>query len=68
MAHTRDEASPADIQKYLHGVQYPASKADLVAAARGHKAPDDVIRILERLPADRFEGPPGVMKAYGEIR
>ncbi|MBX6313695.1 MAG: DUF2795 domain-containing protein [Isosphaeraceae bacterium] len=71
MARDKDknhEQSPADVQEYLKGVDYPATKDDLIAAARNNGAPDSILDILQRLPGDRFEGPPGVMKAYGQIR
>lgn len=62
------EDSPADIQQYLKGVDYPARRDDLIAAAERNGAPEETLEILHRLPGDRFEGPPGVMKAYGQIK
>jgi hypothetical protein len=59
--------SPANIQKHLKGVDYPASKEQLVEAARRNQAPDEVVREIEELPGDRYGGPQDVMKAYGEI-
>jgi hypothetical protein len=68
MARNDDEITPAEVQKYLKGVSYPARKDDLITAARGNGAPDEVIELLERLPGDQFDGPPEVMKAYGEVK
>lgn len=65
--HDRED-SPADIQQYLKGVDYPATRDQLIAAAERNGAPEETMEILRRLPGERFEGPPGVMKAYGEVK
>lgn len=59
--------SPANVQKYLKGVDYPASKDDLLLAARNNEAPQEVLDTIEDLPAEEFGGPQDVMKAYGEL-
>lgn len=59
--------SPANVQKYLRDVDYPASKQDLLDQARRNSAPQDVLDTIERLPEDRFGGPQEVMKGYGQI-
>ena len=58
--------SPANIQNYLKGVNYPASKQDLVSRARQNGAPDNVVQNIQRLPTERFSGPQDIMKAFGE--
>lgn len=58
--------SPSNIQKYLHGVDYPADKQGLIKKAKQNDAPDDVINTLEDMPGDDFGGPQDVMKAYGQ--
>jgi len=58
--------SPANIQKFLHGVQYPARKKDLISQARQNNAPGEVMDVIENLPAEEFGGPQDVMKAYGQ--
>ncbi len=59
--------SPANVQKFLEGVSYPASKDDLIERAEENGAPEEVMETIRSLPADRFGGPQDVMKAYGEI-
>ncbi len=59
--------SPANVQKYLRDVDYPASKDDLLAQARRNSAPQEILDTIERLPEDQFGGPQEVMKGYGEI-
>jgi len=58
--------SPANVQKFLKGVSYPASKDELLQQARDNDAPDEVLQAIEQFDADEFGGPQDVMKAYGE--
>ncbi len=57
--------SPANVQKFLAGVQYPARKDDLLRQARQNQAPEDIIEMIESFPGDEYGGPQDVMKAYG---
>ncbi|GGY07800.1 DUF2795 domain-containing protein [Paludibacterium paludis] len=59
--------SPANVQKFLKGADYPASKAELLNTAKNNHAPQEVLKTLEDLPADQFGGPQQVMKAYGRM-
>jgi uncharacterized protein DUF2795 len=60
--------SPSNVQSYLAGVSYPATKQDLVKTARQNEAPRDILQILEGLHEDRYGGPQDVMKAYSRER
>ena len=55
--------SPTELQKYLKGVDYPASKEDLVSAAEENDAPEEVIDALQDLDGDDFDGPTAVQEA-----
>lgn len=57
--------SPVEMQKRLKGVNYPASKDDLVRQARQNQASEEVVNRIRTLPADSFGGPKDVMKALG---
>lgn len=60
--------NPVSIQKFLKGVDYPATKDDLIDRAEENGADDDVLDVLEQLPDDEeFETPADVNKAIGEI-
>ena len=68
--------SPALIQRYLHGVDYPATKDQLVAHVRSQceQATGDaqsecerVIGTLTRLPDQQYSRPTDVSKAFGEL-
>jgi hypothetical protein len=53
--------NPIQMQKFLGGVDYPASKEDLLMRARENGAPQDVLDELETLPEDEtFETPADV--------
>jgi uncharacterized protein DUF2795 len=58
--------SPANVQLYLKGVQYPASKDELLRAARSNQAPEEVLEVIEQFPGEQYGGPQDVMKAYGD--
>lgn len=57
--------NPIELQKHLKGVSYPASKQDLVDAAEGNGADDDVKGLLDALPDEEYETPAAVNKALG---
>lgn len=59
--------SPAQVQRYLEGIDYPASKRELIEHARGHGAGEDVLSLLEQLPERRFNGPTEVSEAIGQV-
>ena len=59
--------SPIEIQKFLKGVDYPASKSDLLKNVEREGAVEDVRATLERLPDEEFESPADVSEALGKI-
>ena len=52
-----------DVQKHLAGVDYPASRDDLVAAARSNGAPGELVERIASLPDEQYEAPTDVTKA-----
>ncbi|MBD2299515.1 DUF2795 domain-containing protein [Nostoc sp. FACHB-190] len=62
------KANPVEIQKHLKGIDYPASKQELVQHAQKQGADRKVLSLLEQLPDNKeFENPTDVNKAIGEI-
>jgi hypothetical protein len=57
--------SPAEIQKYLHGITYPATKDELVEAAETEGAPPEIMNMIRGMPDEEYGGPQDVMKVYG---
>lgn len=60
--------SPIAVSKAIKGIDFPASKEDLIEHAKQNKADQEVMEILENLPEDDFETVADVEKAYGEER
>ena len=55
--------SPIDVQKALGGIEYPASKDDIVEKAEQSGAGDDVLEALRGIPDKEYEGPTEVSEA-----
>ena len=64
MAHV----NPIQLQKFLKGVNYPASKAALLDNARKLGADENVCTSLEELPEQDFEAPVDVSQALSKIQ
>ncbi len=59
---------PSNVMEHIRGIDFPASKNDLVEHAReieGHDT-DDVVKALEKLPARQYNSPADVMHEIGE--
>jgi predicted outer membrane protein len=63
MAHV----NPIQIQKYLKGVDYPASKQALLDKAKSMGADDNICQSLEQLPDEAFQTPADVSQAFGRL-
>jgi Protein of unknown function (DUF2795) len=55
--------SPIDIQKALGGMDYPASKDQIVQHAESHGADKEVLDALRTIDDREYEGPSGVSSA-----
>lgn len=60
MAH----ANPIQIQKYLKGVDYPATRQQLIDNARNMGADENICASLEQLPDEDFQTPADVSQAF----
>ncbi|HEY9603024.1 MAG TPA: DUF2795 domain-containing protein [Allocoleopsis sp.] len=61
------KVNPIQLQKHLKGVDYPASKEELIEHAQQQGADEKVREILEQLPDEEYETPADVSKAVGQI-
>jgi hypothetical protein len=59
------EINPIEVQRHLSGIEYPASKDEVVATAESNGAPQEIIEALQQMDGDQFEGPDDVMQALG---
>jgi hypothetical protein len=50
-----------EVQGYLKGIEYPASREDVASQAEDNGAPDDLVSALRDLDDEEFEGPNEVM-------
>jgi hypothetical protein len=55
--------SPIDVQKALSGMDYPASKGDIVRHAEEKGADEEVLEALRKIEDREYEGPSGVSSA-----
>lgn len=62
-----DKASSAQVQEYLGGMDYPATKEDLVSHARSQGAPQHIVDAIEKLPRESFDTARDVSQAFGEM-
>jgi trehalose-6-phosphatase len=60
--------NPIQLQKHLLGLDYPASKQEVVQHARQRGADQDALSTLESLPRDRFDTPSEVSEALDDLR
>ncbi len=49
------KSSSETIETFLKGIDYPASKEDIIDHAKSMSAPDDIIRVLNRLPDRQYQ-------------
>jgi hypothetical protein len=59
--------NPVQLQKFLGGLDYPASKDEVVEHARREGADEQVLSTLRELPADEFNSPNDVSEAAGKV-
>jgi hypothetical protein len=59
------DVNPIEVQKHLGGVDYPASKDEVIAAAESNDAPQEIIEALQATDVAQFDGPDDVMEALG---
>lgn len=64
---SRQPIGPAQVQEFLEGVEYPASRDELVAAAQAAGADQPILDLIGRLPAEAYQDPGQVSDAVGEI-
>lgn len=55
--------TPIEVQKFLNGIDYPASKSALVDKAKDSGADGNVLEALENLPDQEFDSPTAVSSA-----
>ncbi len=62
------KVNPIQLQKYLKGIKYPASKKEIIARAQEGGADSNIKQILQRLPEETYQTPADVSQAVGRIQ
>ncbi len=58
------KTSPAEVQKFLKGIRFPASKWDLIQHAEDNGAPVHVLDALDAMPDKQYESAADVAKGF----
>jgi len=58
--------SPANVTRFLKGIDFPAQKQDLVKQAQQNKAEKVVLDEIQKMEDGQYESMADVMKAYGK--
>jgi len=58
---------PIEAQKYLSGIEYPATREQLAEHARQQGADDQIVEHLQQMTEDRFDGPDEVSRAISKV-
>ena len=61
-----DSPNPIQIQKFLGGIDYPASKDTIVETAKKEGADQNVLDALGRIPDGDYDAPTAVSKAVSD--
>lgn len=59
--------NPVQLQKHLKGVDYPATKQDLINHVKEKGVDEDAISALEKLPDREFKNPIEVSQAIADL-
>jgi uncharacterized protein DUF2795 len=62
-----EEAGSVNVRKFLGGVEYPATKDDLIDRAGQNGAEDDVLDMLDLLPDMDYNGPGDVTRELATL-
>jgi hypothetical protein len=55
------------VEKYLSGMHYPAEKKKLFENAKNKNAPDDVMKVICKLPEKTYISPIDITKEMGKM-
>lgn len=61
------KVNPVQLQKNLKGVDYPASKQDLLNHAKQQGADENALSTLKQIPEQEYGSPTDVSEAVSEL-
>lgn len=59
--------SPANIANFLEGIDFPASKDEIVNYAEDNNAPQEIIDVMDQLPDQEYNSMADVMSGVGQV-
>jgi Protein of unknown function (DUF2795) len=59
------EKSTQEYERYLQGIEFPASREEIASAAESNGAPQEVVQKLKNANRERFEDPVKALQAMG---
>ncbi len=62
------KVSPAQVEFYLKGIKFPASKQDIIRQAEDNGADRPVLNILGSLREKEYHSPIDISKAIGKMK
>jgi hypothetical protein len=62
------KVNPVQLQKFLKGVDYPATRQVLIENAKKNGADENVLSTLEQLPDGKFDAPVDVSQAVAKLK
>lgn len=65
--HSQTAPSPIEVQKYLHGLEYPAQREEIIDKAEEEGADDEILNLLQQLPDKEYESPIEVSSAVSKL-
>lgn len=65
--HSQTAPSPIEVRKYLHGLEYPAQREEIIDKAEEEGADEDILALLQQLPDKEYESPIEVSSAVAKL-
>jgi hypothetical protein len=63
----RQIPNPVQIQKFLHGLDYPVTKQKILETAKKEGADDNVMDALNQIPDQDYESPITISREIGNL-
>ncbi len=63
-----EKINAAQLAMYLKGIDYPASKMDIIQTAKTNGAPDNVVQLLNRLPERQYQRANEIEEEFGKMK
>jgi hypothetical protein len=61
-------SDPTGLGHYLEGMDFPASKQDVIGHVEQGGAPDEIIELLQRMDGEHYDGADAVEEAAARAR